>query len=135
MTTALNQTQIVPAAQEKNKMPFDHEPFSVSMPRSPLRAALSNDRSQSSSQLSSAGQHALRPCIYIALSCSRCGSVRQAIPELPTQAVIACPECNHECTFVLLGSGLTSRNLPFHQVHIVEPTRWDSPGDGEPDSS
>jgi len=135
MTTAFKQTQIVSAAQEKNKMLFDHEPLSASMQRSSLRSAIPDDRSQASSQPFSSGQHALRPCIYIALACSCCGSVRQAIAELPTQAVIACPECKQECSFVLLGSGLTLRSLPFHQVHIVEPTRWDSPGDGEPNSS
>jgi DNA-directed RNA polymerase subunit RPC12/RpoP len=77
----------------------------------------------------------LRPCIYIAFRCSRCGAVRQAISQLPAQAVVACPECSQECAFVLLGSGLTSRSLPFHQVHIVEPTRWDPSFDGETNSS
>jgi predicted amidophosphoribosyltransferase len=67
--------------------------------------------------------------------CSRCGSVRQAITELPAQALIVCPECGRECTFVLLGSGLTSNNLPFHQVHSIEPTRWDPRFDGETNSS
>lgn len=135
MTTQLNQTQTVSAVQEKNKMPFDHELSSASMQRSLLHPAISDDLSQSASQQSSAGQHALRPCIYIALRCSRCGSVRQAITHLPAQALIACPECSRECSFVLLGSGLTSRNLPFHQLHIIEPTRWDSQVDGETNSS
>jgi hypothetical protein len=134
MTTVLDQAQIVLATQEKNKMFFDHEPLSASMQRSSLRYATPDDCSQSSSQ-PSAGQHALRPCIYVAFRCSHCGFVRQAIAELPTHAVIACPECNQECAFILLGSGLTSRNLPFHQVHIVAPTQWESSGDGEPDSS
>lgn len=135
MTTLLSQTQIVSAAQEKSKMAFDQEPLSASMQRFSLRSATPDDCSQSSSQPSSAGEHALRPCIYVAFRCSHCGSVRQAIPELRMQAVIACPECNQECTFVLLGSGLTSRNLPFHQVHIVAPTQWNSPDDDEPESS
>ena len=135
MTTAFKQTQIVSAAQEKNKMLFDHESLSASMQRSLLRSEIPNARSQALSLPCSTGQQALRPCVYIALACSRCGSVRQAIAELPTQAVVACPECKQECSFVLLGSGLTSRKLPFHQVHIVEPTRWDSQDDGEPNSS
>jgi hypothetical protein len=112
-------------------MLFDHEPTSASMQRSSPCSAMPDDRSQ----VSPSGQHTLRPCIYIALRCSRCGSVRQAIAELPAHAVIGCPECGEECTFVLLGSGLTSRNLPFHQVHIVEPTRWDPQLDGETNSS
>jgi hypothetical protein len=134
MTTALNQMQTVSAAQEKNKMLFDHEPLSASAQRSSLRHAMSDDRNQSSSQLL-ACRPALSACIYIALPCSHCGSVRQAIPELPAQAVVACPECSKECTFVFLGSGLTSRPLPFHQVHIIEPTRWNSHLDGEANSS
>src|SRR6185437_215084 len=132
MTTQLNQVQIASAAQEKkNKTPFGHEPLSALLQSS----AMPDDRGQSSSLPSLTGRHALRPCIYIALRCLRCGSVRQAIAELPAQAVIACPECSQECTFHLLGSGLTSRNLPFHQVHIIEPTRWDSSVDGEPNTS
>lgn len=134
MTTPLNQTQIVSAVQEKNKMLFDHELASASMQRSSPCSAMPDDRSQASTQPSSAGQHSLHSCIYIALLCSRCGSVRQAIADLPAHSVIGCPECGQECTFVLLGSGLTSRNLPFHQVHIVEPTRWDPQLDGETNS-
>jgi DNA-directed RNA polymerase subunit RPC12/RpoP len=135
MTAPLNQKQIVSAAQEKNTMPSDHEPLSAFTQRFSLRSAMSYDRSQSSPPPCLTGQHALRPCIYIAFRCSRCGSVRQAITELPAQAVVACPECSQECSFHLLGSGLTSRNLPFHQVHIIEPTRWDSSVDGEANSS
>jgi DNA-directed RNA polymerase subunit RPC12/RpoP len=108
----------------------DYEPFSASMQRSSLLGSALDDRIQSASH-----QPVLSPCIYLALSCSRCGSVRQAIAELPAQAAIACPECGRQCTFVLLGSGLTSRRLPFYQVHIIEPTRWDSRLDGEVDSS
>ena len=125
MTTVLNQTQIVSAVQEQNKMAFDREPIAIS--------AMSRGSNQASQP--SASQPALRPCIYVAFRCSHCGPVRQAIPELPAQAVIACPECSQECAFVLLGSGLTSRNLPFHQVHITELTQWDSSADGEPNSS
>jgi len=120
MTTQLNQ----------QSSSSDYEPFSDSMQRSSLLGSALDDRIQSATH-----QPALSPCIYIALSCSRCGSVRQAITQLPTEAVIACPGCGRECTFVLLGSGLTSRSLPFYQVHIIEPTRWDSRLDGEVDSS
>jgi hypothetical protein len=135
MTTALKQMQMVSAAQEKNKMLFDHEPLSASTQRCSGSQSLPDDCTQFSSQPSLIGQLALRPCIYIALSCSRCGSVRQAIAELPAQTVIACPACSQECVFVLLGFGITTRNLPFHQVLIVEPTRWDSHLDSETNSS
>lgn len=120
MTTQLNQQNIS----------ADHEPFSASTQRSSPGASAGDDRSQSALL-----QPALRLCIYIALRCECCGSVRQAIPELPAHVVIACPECSQECAFVLLGSGLTSRNLPFYQVHIVEPTQWDPAVDGETNSS
>jgi hypothetical protein len=135
MTTALKQMQMVSAAQEKNKMLFDHEPLSASTQRCSGSQSLPDDCVQFSSQPSLTGQLALRPCTYIALSCSRCRSVRQAIAELPAQAAIACPACSQECIFVLLGSGFTTRNLPFHQVLIVEPTRWDSQLDSETNSS
>ncbi|SRR5579871_3203265 len=129
MTTQLNHAQSVSPVQEKTKMPFDHEPFSASTPHSSLRASAGDDRQSASAQ------PALLSCIYIALRCSRCGSVRMAIAELPSQALIACPECGRECSFILFGSGLTSRNLPFHQVHIIEPMRWDPQVDGETNSS
>lgn len=133
MTTQLNQN--ISATQEKKTMRFDHERLSVSVQSSSLRPSISDDRHQCSTQVSSVRQPALRPCIYIALRCECCGSVRQAIPELPSHTVIACPECSKECAFVLLGSGLTSRNLPFHQVHIVEPTQSDSAVDSESNDS
>jgi hypothetical protein len=130
MTTQLHHAHSASVVQEKTKMPFDHEPFSASTPHSSLRRASAGDDRQSDT-----GQFALRPCIYIALRCSRCGPVRQAIAELPSLALIACPECGRECSFILLGSGLTSRNLPFHQVHIIDHMRWDPQVDGETNSS
>ena len=130
MTTQLNQTQILPAAQAEEKMPADHEPLSASTQRGSVQPSMSDGPHRSSSQLASAvappiPQHGLRSCIYIALRCSCCGDVRQAVTEPATHDTIACPECGRECSFVLLGSGLTKRNLPFHEVHCIEPTRWD----------
>jgi len=135
MTTELNQTQVFFAAQEKKKMAFDHDTLLVSTRLGSLRPSISGDRPQCSSQPSSADQAALRSCIYIALRCLRCGAVRQAITEVPAQGTVACPECGQECSFVLLGSGLTKRNLPFHEVLITEPTRWVQPIEPETDSS
>ncbi len=134
MTTELNQTQVFFAAQEK-KMPFDHDPSSASTQLGSLRSSVSGDRRQCSSQPSSTDQAALRSCIYIALGCSHCGAVRQAITELPMHSAVACPECGQECSFVLLGSGFTKRNLPFHEVHGIEPTRWGQPIEPETNSS
>jgi len=135
MTTELNQTQVFSAAQENKKMPFDHDPLSAPTQRVPLRPSVSGDRRQCSSQPYSADQAALRSCIYIALRCLRCGAVRQAITEVPAQSVVACPECGLECSFVLLGPGLTSRSLPFYQVLSIELMRWDQPSETETNSS
>lgn len=106
-------------------------------PRQPLMA---DGQHHSSSQPASVRvqpfpQDAQRPCIYIALRCARCGDVRQALTELPTNDFIPCPECAQEYRFVLLGSGLTKRNLPFHEVHGTEQTRWDQRIEVETNSS
>lgn len=135
MRIQLNQAQFILAIQEKNKMPFDHDALSASTQRPLPSQSIPHDRSRPPSQSSVVCQPSLHPCSYISLQCSRCGSVRQAIANLPTQAFIACPECNRECSFLLLGSGLTTRSLPFHQIHSVEPTRWDQSIDGETNSS
>lgn len=86
--------------------------------RSAHRAAVADSRP------SPAGG-SLVSCVYIALRCSRCGDFRQALAELPRSGSVACPECGRDCSFVLLASGLTTRNLPFHERQRVEPARWD----------
>jgi hypothetical protein len=116
-------------------MPFDHDALSSSTQRGSLQASTSDERVQLPSQASRAHQPCLRSCIYVALRCSRCGAVRLAITELPAQGVLACPECGQECSFVLLGSGVTTRDLPFHEVHGIEPTRWVQPVEVETNSS
>jgi hypothetical protein len=63
-----------------------------------------------------AAQSALVPCVYIALQCSHCGDVRQARAELPVFAGMLCPECGTDCSYALLGKGLTSRKLPFSEI-------------------
>ena len=57
-------------------------------------------------------------CVYLALRCSQCGELRQALAALPLTETVACPICGTACLFALLGKGLTSRALPFHEVHI-----------------
>ncbi len=108
----------------------DHKPLSASTQGVALHISMSDGRNTSSSQPVTAripafSEDALRPCFYIALRCSRCGNVRQAISVQPIHDTTACPECALECNFVLLGSGLTRRYLPFHEVHNVEQMRWD----------
>src|SRR5215467_6481952 len=48
-------------------------------------------------------QAPLVPCVYIALLCSRCGDLRQALAALPDSEITVCPECARACAFVLLG--------------------------------
>jgi hypothetical protein len=59
----------------------------------------------------------LAACLYILIPCPGCSEVRQAIGDYPEQAAVACPVCRLECEFVALGVGLTSRPVPFHELH------------------
>src|SRR5579871_1987729 len=69
-------------------------------------------------------QNHLVPCVYVALRCSHCGELRQALAVLPSPGDVPCPECGIACSFVLLGSGLTTRQLPFHEIRSGEQMRW-----------
>jgi hypothetical protein len=69
-------------------------------------------------------QSQLVPCVYIALRCSHCGELRQALHLTPSSDSVACPECDATCSFILLGSGLTKRQLPFHEILSREQMRW-----------
>jgi hypothetical protein len=80
-------------------------------------------------------QAPLVPCVYIALLCSHCGDLRQALATVPNTAITVCPECGRSCAFVLLGSGLTKRALPFHEIRPAEQTRWDHRSDETDDDS
>ena len=65
-------------------------------------------------------ENILAPCVYIGLRCLRCGDLRQALALLPVSITVLCPECGMDCSFVLLGKGLTRRSLPFHEVRWSE---------------
>jgi hypothetical protein len=131
MTTDLNPIQFPSTVPTEKKMPpLDHESLAASNQSVCLQPSVSDGRNQSSSQLVPASvlsfsECTLHACFFIALRCSRCGNVRQAVALQPIHCTIACPECALECHFVLLGRGLTKRNLPFHQVQSPEQTRWD----------
>ena len=77
----------------------------------------------------------LVPCVYIAMRCSRCGNIRQALAALPKTESTVCPECAQGCSFVFLGPGLTKRVLPFYELYPVEPTSWDRHGEETDDDS
>ena len=61
-------------------------------------------------------QPVLASCVYIGLQCSQCGDVRQALNNLPAGETTFCPQCGATCCFSRLGTGLTSRELPFHEI-------------------
>ena len=60
---------------------------------------------------------ALAACIYIVLHCPSCQEVRQARADYPESIAVACPACGLECSFIVLGVGLTRKELPFHELH------------------
>jgi hypothetical protein len=66
----------------------------------------------------------LVPCVYIALRCQHCGELRQALASAPLSENVDCPICSASCIFLLLGRGITSSPLPFHELYPRELTRW-----------
>lgn len=111
------------------KMSFDHQHLSNSAKPDSVQPSAHTVASHSGSQ------SPLAPCVYIALLCSHCGELRQALAALPNTEVTVCPECSRACTFVLLGSGLTRRPLPFHEIHPAPQTPLDHSGDEADDDS
>ena len=112
-------------------MSFDRQPLSSPTQRG-AQPSVSDAQHQFSARTviaQSGSQASLVPCVYIALLCSHCGDLRQALAALPDSEITVCPECARACAFVLLGSGLTKRVLPFHEIRPPEPTRWDRRGD------
>jgi|GEM_PF-5987151 hypothetical protein len=68
------------------------------------------------SPISQANTTTLTPCVYIAMRCPHCGELRLALATAPNSGEIACPLCAKLCVFVLLGAGLTTTPLPFHEL-------------------
>jgi hypothetical protein len=109
------------------KMSFDRQFLSSSTQRS-AQPSVSDAHHQFSAPTvaaQSGSQASLVPCVYVALLCSHCGDLRQALAALPDSEITVCPECARACAFVLLGSGLTKSVLPCHEIRPPEPTRWD----------
>lgn len=118
------------------KMSFDHQYVSTSVkPSSSQQSHGSHQFSAHTVVAQSHSQAPLVPCVYIALLCSHCGDLRQALAALPNSAITVCPECARSCAFVLLGSGLTKRALPFHEIRPAEQTAWDHRSDETDDDS
>jgi hypothetical protein len=80
--------------------------------------------SSASGHTPSGAQIQLLPCVYIALRCPHCGELRQALASDPSSENVPCPVCNATCNFLLLGRGLTTSQLPFHELYPRELTRW-----------
>ena len=113
----------------ENKMSFDQHLSSFAN----LNAV---QQSQGAHQSSAPGsQPPLLPCVYIALLCSHCGELRQALAALPNTEIAVCPECSRASAFVLLGAGLTRRVLPFHEIRPAEQTSCDRGSDETDDDS
>ena len=116
------------------KMSFDHQHSSSSVNPSSLEQ-LGTHPFPVHTVVQSDQQAPLVSCVYIALLCSHCGELRQALAALPNTEITVCPECSRTCAFVLLGSGLTKRSLPFHEIRPAEQTRWDRRSDESDDDS
>jgi hypothetical protein len=101
--------------------PSHHRPLSTHEASRSVAKPSPDHRDSSSADVSRSAAKPLAPCVYIAFRCSHCGDVRQALPQLPSGDSLACPECGQPCSFVPLGSGLTKRELPFHEIHPVDP--------------
>lgn len=119
------------ARSTETQMPLDHDLLSTSQARCPQDQSRSKGqypsvhRAASAERLLSPAENSLFACVYIALRCSHCGELRQALGALPQSDDVACPVCSRSCSFVPLGSGLTKKTLPFHEIHTAEQTRWD----------
>ena len=89
------------------KMSFDHQSLSNSTQRG-SQPSMSNGPHQVPAHPvapQNNSQAPLVPCVYIALLCSHCGDLRQALAAPPDSEITVCPECARACAFVLLGSG------------------------------
>jgi hypothetical protein len=118
------------------KMSFDHQHLSNSAKPSSMQQFHGPHQLSAHTVVAHIGsQSPLVPCVYIALLCSHCGEIRQALAALPSSEITVCPECARACALVLLGSGLTRRVLPFHEIRPAEQTAWDHRSDENDDDS
>jgi hypothetical protein len=58
-------------------------------------------------------RNGLTHCYYLSLHCRRCGNVRAAVEEVPSDRFHPCPLCHRDCVYAILGEGGTQRALPF----------------------
>jgi hypothetical protein len=108
------------ASPKLNSQSLNHEskawPDSKSLVPAPLATSTDHAPTRAQSQLVL--------CVYIALRCSHCGELRQALHVTPSSESVACPECGATCSFIVLGFGLTKTQLPFHEILSREQMRW-----------
>lgn len=141
MTTSVSQIRKYSDRKLEMKMPLEHELQSIVNDPGPLKQSTFEAQHPPADQASSAdgvprrSESSLIPCVYIALMCPHCGPLRQALAELPDSDTVVCPECARNSRFVLLGSGLTKKKLPFHEVHSAEQARRDHRSKEKTDSS
>src|SRR5580765_5351488 len=102
-------------ASELYTIAGDHGSQEPASSSGPVLSAYGPEAAQDAAGFTSS---ALVPCVYIALRCSHCGEIRQAMGKLPISDNAACPECGKRCSFVLLASGRTRSKLPFHEIYV-----------------
>ncbi len=65
----------------------------------------------------------MKPCVYIEITCPKHEEVRLVLKTFPLAEIAVCPGCGFPRPWVMLGAGLTSRELPFHEV-LREHRNW-----------
>jgi hypothetical protein len=126
VTTDANQSRTYLTGKVEIKMSLEPAPQAIAgnhTPQGPLSSSgplLPAHDPATAEDLAGFTPSTLVPCVYIALRCSHCGELRQALSELPASANTACPECGRSCSFVPLASGLTRSKLPFHEIYVPQ---------------
>lgn len=137
LTTHPSQNETYSTGKAETQMPLESELLSSAGNCGSQRQSSSAGSLQSGNHSEAAGsspgllESALVPCVYIALRCSLCGELRQALTNLPASTNVLCPECGRSCCFVTLGRGLTKSQLPFYEIHTREKPRLNFQGADE----
>jgi len=119
-STSRHHNHLIPEYNMQDSVPNQRTP--------PINEQSSDPISNQYAAVPHLAQPELISCVYIGLQCSQCGDVRQALNNLPTGETTFCPQCGATSGFSRLGTGLTSRELPFHEItspakHNVTPFR------------
>jgi len=64
--------------------------------------------------------NSLTRCYYLHITCFACGELRAAVSEIPTTRFFACPRCQGEAEYRIMGQGGTLKALPFWERLISD---------------